>query len=165
MKIWLIPVVVAALGLSASANARIKIDSVPPDYTPINSPTLREPVSLSDFHFELNPERTRARVVVDYTYPDEMIYLPNDDAKGPQPTVVQLPGLTYDSANHEVVYSAAGQRTICATVTDKSGVFGNHLDVKNTGACTVSTVAVNDAVDDGWTVHKVPALDIYLDVH
>lgn len=164
MKSWLIPAVVAAFAVSASANSRIKIDSVPPDYTPINSPTLSEPVSLSDYHFEINPERTRARLVVDYRYPDEMVYLPNDDAKGPLPTVVQVAGLSYDATNREVVYSASGGRTVCATVSEKSGLLGRHLEVKNTGACTVSTVAANHAEDDGWTVHRVPALDVYLDV-
>jgi hypothetical protein len=161
---WLIPAVVAFLAFSAKANEKIQVDSVAPDYTPINSPTLSEPVSVSGYHFQINPERTRARLVVDYTYPDEMIYLPNDDAKGPMPTVVQLPGLTYDAINHEVVYVASGQRTVCATVAEKNGLLGHRIQVKNTGACTVSAVTANHAVDDGWTVHRISALDVYLNV-
>lgn len=52
---------------------RIKIDTVPNEYAPVNA-TVREPVSTRDFHFEVNEETVRARVVVDYTYPDELVY-------------------------------------------------------------------------------------------
>ena len=57
-----------------SANSSIKIDTVPSEYAPINNPTNREPVSLSSYHFEIEPETGRARVVVEYTYPDQMTF-------------------------------------------------------------------------------------------
>src|ERR1700733_13821635 len=90
--------------IPVSANSRIKIDTVPSEYTPIDSPTNRESVSLSSYHFEVEPETRRARVVVEYTYPDQMIYGPDDDAGGPASTIVQLPGLRYDVGTHTVVY-------------------------------------------------------------
>jgi hypothetical protein len=154
-----------ALAIPVSANSRIKIDTVPSEYAPINSPTNREPVSLSSFHFEVNQEMGRARVVAIYTYPDQMTYGPDDDASGPRSTIVQLPGLTYDSAAHAVVYDSNGTRAVCATVTEKAGVFGRHLKVKNTGACTVATVVANHAEDDGWSIHRFQAIDAYFEVH
>jgi hypothetical protein len=154
-----------ALAIPVSANSRIRIDTVPSEYTPENSPTNTEPVSMSGYHFEVNEETQRARLVVEYTYPDEMIYGPNDDTLGPQSTVVQLPGLTYDAAARAVVYDSNGTRNICATVSEHHGLLGHHLKVKNTGACTVSTVVANHAVDDGWSIHRFRAIDTYLEVH
>jgi hypothetical protein len=147
-----------------SANSRIKIDTVPSVYAPINSPTNREPVSLSSFHFEVEPETGRARVVVEYTYPDQMTYGPDDDAGGPASTVVQLPGLRYDSGVHAVVYDSNGAKTVCATVDDRSGLFGHHSKAKNTGACTVSVVAADHTEDNGWNLHRFRALDTYLEI-
>jgi hypothetical protein len=59
-------VVLAVAGpVAANSKVRIEIDTVPSEYAPINSPTSREPVSLSSFHFEVNRETGRARVVVE----------------------------------------------------------------------------------------------------
>jgi hypothetical protein len=154
-----------AVAVPVSANSRIKIDTVPSEYTPINSPTNREPVSMSSYHFEVNEETGRARVVVDYTYPDQLIYGPNDDKRGPQSTVVQLPGLTYDAAAHAVVYDSSGTKTVCATVNERSGLFGHHLKVKNTGTCTVTAVVADQAEDAGWDIHRFRAIDTYFEVH
>jgi len=153
-----------ALPISAAANSRIKIDTVPSEYTPMNSPTNHEPVSLSSFHFEVNQKTGRARLVIDYTYPDEPIYAPNDDAHGPLPTIVQLPQLTYDQGSHTVVYDSTGRRVVCATVREKTGLFGRHFVVKNTGACTVSTELAEHAEDDGWSIHRFRVLETYLNV-
>jgi hypothetical protein len=148
-----------------SANSRIKIDTVPSEYAPINSPTNREPVSLSSYHFEVEPETGRARLVVEYTYPDQMIYGPNDDAGGPASTIVQLPGLRYDAGARAVVYDSNGTKSICATVDERSGLFGHHLKVKNTGACTVSAMAADHIEDTGWKLRRFRALDTYLEIH
>jgi hypothetical protein len=147
-----------------SANSRIKIDTVPSEYAPINSPTNREPVSLSSYHFEVEPETGRARVVVEYTYPDQMTYGPDDDAGGPPSTMVQLPGLRYDAGAHAVVYDSNGTKSVCATVDDRSGLFGHHLKVMNTGACTVSVVAASHTEDTGWDLRRFRALDTYLEI-
>jgi hypothetical protein len=155
--------VTLALAVPAFANSRVKIDTVPSEYAPINSPTNREQVSMSGYHFEVNEETGRARVVVDYTYPDELIYGPNDDARGPRSTVAQLPGLTYDAASHAVVYDLNGTRDVCATVREHSGLFGRRLTVKNTGSCTVSAVVADHADDDGWRIHRFRAIDAYFE--
>jgi hypothetical protein len=148
-----------------SANSQIKIDTVPSEYAPINSPTNREPVSMSSYHFEVSPETGRARVVVEYTYPDQMTYGPDDDAGGPPSTVVQLPGLRYDSGAHAVVFDLNGVRSVCATVNERSTIFGHQLKVKNTGTCTVATVVADHTEDTGWDIHRFRAIDIYFEVH
>jgi len=160
----LVALVALALAIPVSANSRIRIDTVPSEYTPENSPTNTEPVSMSSYHFEVNAETRRARLVVEYTYPDQLIYGQDDDNRGPESTVVQLPGLTYDAAAHAVVYDWNGTRDVCATVSEHSGLLGHHLKVKNTGACTVSAVVANHAEDDGWSIHRFRAIDTYLEV-
>ena len=163
-SVFVAALIVLAFAISVSANSRIQIDTVPSEYIPINSPTIRETVSLSSFHFEVNQETGRARVVVDYTYPDQMTYGPDDDAGGPRPTIAQLPGLTYDASAHAVVYDSSGTKTICATVSEQSGLFGHHLRVRNTGACTVTTNVANHAVDTGWDNRRFRAVDTYFEV-
>jgi hypothetical protein len=151
--------------IPVSANSRIKIGTVPSEYAPINSPTNREPVSLSSYHFEVEPETGRARVVVEYTYPDQMTFGPDDDSGGPASTIVQLPGLRYDTVAHAVVYDSNGTKSVCATVDDRSSLFGHHLKAKNTGSCTVSVVAADHTEDNGWNLRRFRALDTYLEVH
>jgi hypothetical protein len=164
LSLSLASLTICALAVPASADTRIKIDTVPSEYSPINSPTTHDSVSLSDYKFEINQETGRARIVANYTYADQMTYGPDDDGGGPRPTIVQLPGLTYDAAANAVVYSADGQRTVCATVYEGSGLFGHHIKVKNTGACSVSAVVANHAEDDGWSIHRFRTLDTYLNV-
>ena len=147
------------------AKSRIKIDTVPSEYAPINSPTNREPVSLSSYHFEVEPETGRARVVVEYTYPDQMTFGPDDASSGPASTIVQLPDLKYDAGAHAVVFDSDGTKSVCATVDDRLGLVGHHLKVKNTGACTVSVVAASHTEDTGWNLRRFRALDTYLEIH
>ena len=150
--------------LAASAPiTRIKIATVPDEYMPTNV-TMREPVSLQEFHFEVNTETKRARVFVGYTYPDEVINDRDDDNGGPAPTVKQIPGLNYDAAAHEVVYEANGKRTVCADVQTHKGLFGQHLKIRNTGACTVTAEDAKHAEDDGWAIQRFRAIDTYFEV-
>ena len=145
------------------ANTRIKIDTVPDEYTPTNA-TVREPVSMSGFHFEVNQETVRARVVVDYTYPDEQVYSLDDDNKGPQETIAQIPGLKFDPQAHAIVYNADGKSTVCANVAEHKGIFGKHLKIRNTGSCVVSAEDTKHAEDDGWSIHRFHAIDTYFEV-
>ena len=154
-----------ALGIPTSANTRVKIDTVPSEYTPSDYPTNHEPVSLSSFHFEVNQETGRARIVAEYTYPDQMTFGPDDDVNGPQPTIAQIPGLSYDAADHEVVYDANGTRAVCANVEEHSDLFGHHVKIRKTGACTVTTNVGQHAEDDGWSIHHFRAIDTYFEVH
>ena len=147
----------------ATSFTRIKIDTVSNEYTPANV-TVREPVSMKGFHFEVNPETVRARVVVDYTYPDEQVYGQDDDAKGPQPTLAQVPGLKYDPQAHTIVYEGDGKSTVCANVEERKGLFGKHLKIKNTGSCVVTSEDAKHAEDDGWSIHRFQAIDTYFEV-
>ena len=157
--------VALVLAIPISANSKVKIDTVPSEHAPIDSPTNHETVSLSSFHFEVNQETGRARVVTIYTYPDEMVYGPNDDQRGPRSTIVQLPGLTYDATAYAVVYDSGGTKAVCATANVYPGLFGHHLKPKNTGACTVTTTLANHAEDTGWDIHRYQAIDMYFEVH
>jgi hypothetical protein len=51
------------------------------------------------------------------------------------------------------------------TVNEKSSLFGHHLKVKNTGACTVTTAVAEHAEDTGWDIHRFRAIDAYFEVH
>lgn len=147
----------------APAVTRIKIDTVPNEYTPMNA-TVREPVSMQGFHFEVNEETARARVVVDYTYPDELVYEQDDAGRGPQPTISQIPGLKYDPQAHTVVYEGKGKTTVCAIVTEHKGIFGRRLSIRNTGSCLVTSVDQEHREDDGWRIRRYRAIDTYFEV-
>jgi hypothetical protein len=164
LELAAIALLAIALPNPASANSSVPIDAVPSEYTPINGPQTAEPVSLSSFHFEVNPETQRARVVVEYTYPDALIYARRDPTRGPQSTVAQIPGLWYDLADHEIVYESNGSKTVCATVDDRTGTSGHHVKITNTGACSVTAHVENHAEDDGWRIHRFRALDTYFNV-
>lgn len=153
-----------ATAATASANTAVRIDSVPYEYAPLNSVTNREPVSISSFHFEVEPETGRARVVVDYTYPDQLTYGADDPSNGPPSSLAQLPNLTYDPAARAVIYESNGTRTVCASVTDRHGLLGHNPKIHNTGGCTVKAVPSVHTVDTGWNLRHVRALDIYLEV-
>ena len=160
---------IAVLFLAGEAPAagtpitRIKIDTVPDEYSKTNV-RITEPVSMHDFHFEVNPETRRARVVVECTYPDEPMYEREDDGGGRKPTIAQLPGLKYDVADQDVAYVANGTTSVCAKVEDHKGLFGRHLRVKSTGTCTVTAEDVKHAEDDGWAIQRFKAIDTYFEV-
>jgi|ERR1700683_41121 len=153
-----------AVAARASANTAAKIDSIPYEYTLVNSITNREPVSVSSYHFEVEPETGRARVVVEYTYPDQMIYGGDDPLRGPQPSFAQIPGLKYDPAAHAVIYDREGTKAVCANVTERQSLFGRHRKVTNTGECSVTAVRSVQTVDTGWKLVRVRALDTFLEV-
>lgn len=145
-----------ALAAVAPHNAKIKIDTVPAVYRPNTGAEIPEPVSMERFHFEVNDDRTQARVVAEYTYPDEQNYQADGDS-GPPSTLAQLPGLTYDPSSHAVVYDQDGKRTVCAVVQEHKGRFRRRVSIRNTGSCVV-TAAVVDHSRSG-------AIDIYFEVH
>jgi hypothetical protein len=92
------------------------------------------------------------------------MYGMDDDKRGPQPTLAQLPGLKYDPKAQAVVYQADGQQTVCATVQERKGLFGHQLHTKNTGLCTVSAEDAKHADDDGWAIKRFQAIDTYFEV-
>lgn len=159
-----VALLLSGLAARGSSQTRIKIATVPDEYTPTSTLT-REPVSLEDFGFEVNPETVRARVVVDYTYVDRNIYGPNDDYRGPESTIVQIPGLKYLPQAHTVVYEADGKQTVCADIQQRKGLFGVRLHIKKTGLCKVTAERTKHAEDDGWQIRRFTAIDTYFEVH
>src|ERR1700728_98618 len=153
-----------AVATQASANTAAKIDAISYEYTLVNSITNREPVSVSSYHFEVEPETGRARVVVEYTYPDQMIYGGDDPLRGPQSSFSQIPGLKYDAAAHAVIFKGDGTKAVCANVTEHQSLFGQHLKVTNTGECSVTAVPNIHTVDTGWNLIRVRSLDTFLEV-
>jgi hypothetical protein len=153
---------ILAIAMPAFADSRIKIDTVPADYTPTYS-IAQQPVYLNKYHFEVSEETGRARVVVTYTYAENMI-AGKGDPGGPPTTRAQIPGLVYDAQNHTVVYNVDGKQTVCATVQESNGFWGHHSKVINTNACTVSTEPTNATYDDGWDLHHRRMLNTYLDI-
>jgi hypothetical protein len=123
---------VAAAFPSAAAATRLKLDSVPPVYLPTAGPELPEPVSMQHYTFEVNQQTRRARVVVDYTYPDQLAF-GADGGAGPAPGEIQVPGLTYDPEAHTVVYNSAGTQTVCATVRNRKFLFWKSTSVNADG--------------------------------
>jgi hypothetical protein len=157
-------ILTAAPARTATANESVQIGSIPALYAPENHPSSRELVSMSGYHFEVNIETCRARVVVEYTYPDQISYGPYDDFRGPSPTFSQVKGLAYDPESREVVYSVDGERIVCAKVELGHGLLGDHIHVKNTGACVVTSAAATHVRDDGWAQHRDKTLDTFLEV-
>jgi hypothetical protein len=160
---------------SALADSKIRIDTVPATYEPPLSMYAQplslggyhfeanalsmyaQPLSLGGYHFEANEETGRARVVVEYDY---HIINPGEYDPGPEPTIAQIPGLTWDAATRSVVYQANGRRTACAVAYQ-----GRHLKLKNTGACTVTTTEGEHTTDDGWSLHHFKAIDVWFEAH
>jgi len=155
--------VISSMAVSGTTWKRIKIDTVPDEYTP-TSASVREPVSMQAFRFEVNVETGRARVVVDYTYPDAMVYEKGDDNRGPQPTLAQLPGLKYLPQAQMIVYETDGHETVCALVQERKRLFGTRLHIKNTGLCRVTAEKAKHAEDDGWQIRRFSAIDTYFEV-
>jgi hypothetical protein len=149
-----------AFAIPAWANTKIRIDTVPATYTPQNY-NRSERVRISSYHFEVNQELSRTRLVVIYTYRDQITYGSDDDKGGPQPTSVEIPGLVYDAKAQSIVYDAGGVKTVCATVQGKDS---RHLKIKNTGACTVTTVLAEHVDDNSFNGERHAALDTYFEV-
>jgi len=154
---------VLALPTASYGNTSIRIDSVSPEYTPAAGPGLPEPVSIASYSFEINKETRRARVVVEYTYPDQPVF-GLEGGVGPPPTLAQVPGLIYDLPANAVVYIGEGRRTVCATVQQRKVLPQKKSIVKSTGACLVISHAVDHAEDDGWRIRRFRAIDVFLEV-
>ena len=119
--------ITTALGLTvltvvAQTLTAIKIDSVADKY------------ALQDFSFEVSPETGRAGIRLEYTYPPAR--LGGDDSdRGPAPKIATLPGLTYDSTAHAVIYDGGTKRTTCATAVDRrNALFGRASGGEADGA-------------------------------
>jgi hypothetical protein len=116
------------------------------------------------FSFQINQRTGRARIVVEYTYPDQPIF-GIDGGAGPKPTYIQLPGLTYDQDAKTVVYDEGAARTVCANVRKGRFLLWQRTVIEPTGACVVSARTVDHAEDDGWNIRRFCAIDTFFNVH
>jgi hypothetical protein len=157
-----VPVLMLTLAIPSLARSRIKLASVPSEYTPTAGNGVSEPVLMANFSFEVNQETSRARIVVDYMYPDQLVF--GIGGAGPQPSYVQLPGLTYDPSAKAVVYEASGKKTVCANLHSGRFLFWQRTIIEPTGACIVSARIADHAEDDGWSIRKFRAIDTFFEV-
>jgi len=156
-------VMIAAMAAPSWAQSGAKIASVAPEYRPTAGPEMPEPVSMQSYSFEVEPQTGRARVVIDYTYPDQAAF-GMDGGAGPEPTMAQLPALKYDAAAKTVVYETGGKRTVCAKVRDRKSLFRKGWAVTPTGACTVTSRLVEHMADNGWSISQFPTVDTFFEV-
>jgi hypothetical protein len=162
----LVPLAVAMItGMAGPslAESQVKIASVAPEYRPTAGPEMPEPVTMQRFSFEVEPATGRARVVIDYTYPDQAAF-GMDGGAGPEPSMAQFPGLRYDATAKAVVYEAGGKRTVCATVRDRESFFRKSMAVTPTGACAVTSRLVEHMADNGWSISHFPTVDTFFEV-
>ena len=155
--------IVAGMAAPSWAESQVKIASVAPEYRPTAGPGMPEPVSMQRYSFEVEPQTGRARVVIDYTYPDQAAF-GMDGGAGPEPTLAQLPGLKYDAAAKTVIYETDGKRTVCATVRDRKSLLRRGLAVTLTGACAVTSRLVEHMEDNGWSISQFPTVDTFFEV-
>ena len=158
-----LPCLAACLALTLQASAvdavRIRLDSVPAEYTPNEGARVAERVSVESYAFEVNPETRRARVAIRYTSHDRQTN-GMENGPGPRPTYAQIPSLVYDEASRAVVYIENGRRTVCATVPGARPA--RRGAAKPTGACSVASQMAEYSEDDGWRIRRVWRLDTYL---
>ena len=156
-------ILIAVLAIPSWADSSVRISSVSPTYTPTAGVEMPEPVGVEGFSFQAEPETGRARVEVDYTYPDQSNFL-FEGGSGPQPTFAQLPGLKYDAAAKTIVYDQGGQKSVCARVRDRKFLFWKRMSFQPTGACVVTSRVATHAEDDGWRIRHISTLDTYLEL-
>ena len=161
---WLIFLVSYAMPVARTQSrvSVVKIATVPAEFTPLAGPGVAEPVSMSEYYFEVNEETARARVVVNYMYRGQLAFS-GEDMHGPEPTYAQIRGLTYDRSSHAVVYEHDGRKTVCAVV-DRRRVRIPGSRMKSTGNCKITTKNAEQATDDGWKIQRFRAIDVYFEV-
>jgi hypothetical protein len=156
-------ILMTAIAIPSWADSPIRIGSVSPTYTPTAGAEMPQQVSMEDFSFQIEPETGRARIVIDYTYPDRSNF-EFEGGAGPQPTFVQLPGLRYDAAARTVVYDQGGKKSVCARVRDRKILFWKSTSVQTTGACIVTSRVTTHTEDDGWRIRHISTLDTFLEL-
>jgi hypothetical protein len=153
----------SALGGSLQRGTKIRIGTVPSEYTPTAGPEYPEPVSMADYSFQVNTETNRVRIVVRYTYPDQQIFA-SDGGVGPRPTKAQIPGLKYDSESKTIIYRVNGRTTACGNLETRKTLLRTRQVVKPTGLCVVSSDLTDSFVDDGYRIHRFRLLETYFEV-
>jgi hypothetical protein len=158
-----VPLAVATIARMTAAESQVKIARAAPGYRPTAGPEAPEPVSMRRFFFEGEPATGRARVVIDYTYPDQTAF-GKDVGAGPEPTMAQFPGRKYDAVGKTVVYQSAGKRIVRATVRGQNSFFRKSAAVKPTDACGVTSRLVEHMAGNGWSIRRFPTVDTFFEV-
>ena len=153
----------SAFAGSLQQHTKFKVDAVPSQYTPTAGAEYPEPVSMAEYRFEVNVETNRARVVIDYTYPDQQIFA-SDGGTGPRPTKAQIPGLEYDPDSKAVVYRADGGTTVCGNLETRKGFFRTKTVIKPSGSCVITSELVQTSVDDGFNIRRFRVLETYFEL-
>jgi hypothetical protein len=151
------------LAVPARSGSRFRIASVPTEYTPTAGPGLPEPVSMQGYYFEVDEQSGRARIVVNYTYPDQPVF-GLEGGSGPEPSMIQIPGLRYAAEEKAVVYQNPAKTVICASVKSRKFLFWKRLAIIPTGACAVSSQAGRHMEDNGWRVYQDHSIDTFFEV-
>jgi hypothetical protein len=134
-----------------------------PAETAIVIDTIADRYALHTFSFEVSPETGRAGIRLEYDYPPARTggYDGNWD---PSPRIALLPGLTYDTSAHAIVYNDGAAHTTCATEVGHTVVFWKTVHMKPTGSCRVSARVTHHAESDGWSTHRYNTLDTWFEV-
>jgi hypothetical protein len=128
----------------------LEIASVPPEYT------------MHRYIFEGEPETGRARVVLQYTWPDYVSG--RDKGPGPHPLKVQPAGLRYDATKKAVVYESQESEAVCATLRPHQFLWWKWSSMSPTGRCVVNSREVEHVEDTGWTIRRHAMTDSFLEV-
>jgi hypothetical protein len=149
--------------LSLSADAQVRLATVPAEYRPTDGTGLAEEVVISNYYFEANDDGTRARVVVEFACANAThrhLHTP------PEPSQLHLypEGLVYDRESRTVNYLRVGQSAVCASMSRPAGLFVLKPGLRNSGNCVVAATTRRITHNDGWKTRTTEALDLHLEV-
>lgn len=103
--------------------------------------------------FGINPNSGRAWVEFnaadDFTEPD-------------QTQRVTIPGLSYDRDAEQVILTAGGQKTVCASVHNVGGQSSNPPRIEQTGACELTLSTVDLPVSTGIGFYKMEHFEVQI---
>lgn len=103
--------------------------------------------------FAINSELGRAWVEIDVWH--------NPSETGEMHRV-QVPGLSYDKAKAQVVFTANGQSVVCAKVQESGVLIFKHQRIEPTGDCELTRRYVQVPVDNGFNVEVLEHFEVYL---
>lgn len=100
--------------------------------------------SFSGTSFRFNDHDGTAWMIVglseDLGAPDFDMYPHGGPITRRETVTASVPGLSYDTAAAQIVFTGDVGKVVCATVTEKKGVFGMKQIITLTGACRTYTV-------------------------
>ena len=82
----------------------------------------------------------------------------------PQTENTQVPGLSFDAANHQIVFTGEKGLVTCASTSEKHGFWGPMLLITPTGLCSTRAAVEIKIVDDGFHGRREKVLNVYFSV-